>query len=116
MLAGGIDVMVEIPPDSVASFEGGGFTLHEQAGPHLWFLILNTKEGPFAEKSARQAVNYAIDKQALVEQILQGTAEVATGPTPPPSPGPITTRWSLIPTIRRKRRRCSRKRARPAPI
>ena len=83
MLSGGIDVMVEIPPDSVAGFDGNGFLLHEQAGPHLWFLILNAKEGPFADKRARQAVNYAIDKKALVEQILQGTAEVAAGPTPP---------------------------------
>lgn len=83
MLSGGIDVMVEIPPDSVSSFDGNGFTLHEQAGPHLWFLILNAKEGPFADKRVRQAINYAIDKKALVDQILQGTAEVASGPTPP---------------------------------
>lgn len=83
MLSGGIDVMVEIPPDSVSSFDGNGFTLHEQAGPHLWFLILNAKEGPFSDKRVRQAINYAIDKKALVDQILQGTAEVASGPTPP---------------------------------
>ena len=83
MLSGGIDVMVEIPPDSVASFDGNGFTLLEQAGPHLWFLILNAKEGPFADKRVRQAINYAIDKKTLVENILQGTAEVASGPTPP---------------------------------
>lgn len=83
MLSGGIDVMVEIPPDSVAGFDGNGFRLYEQAGPHLWFLILNAKEGPFADKRVRQAVNYAINKEALVNQILQGTATVATGPTPP---------------------------------
>jgi peptide/nickel transport system substrate-binding protein len=83
MLAGGLDLMVEIPPDAVQSFDGNGFTLHEQAGPHLWFLILNTREGPMADKRVRQAVNYAIDKQTLVENLLQGTAEVAAGPTPP---------------------------------
>ena len=83
MLSGGIDVMVEIPPDSVQNFDGNGFTLYEQAGPHLWFLILNAKEGPFADKRVRQAINYAIDKKTLVEDILQGTAEVASGPTPP---------------------------------
>jgi peptide/nickel transport system substrate-binding protein len=32
---------------------------------------------------ARQAVNYAVDKQSLVDNVLQGTAEVAAGPTPP---------------------------------
>ena len=84
MLSGGIDVMVETPPDAVTRFrDDAGFTVHEQAGPHLWFLILNTREGPFADKRVRQAANYAIDKGALVDNILQGTAEVAAGPTPP---------------------------------
>ena len=83
MLSGGIDVMVEIPPDSVSTFDGNGFTLHEQAGPHVWFLILNAKEGPFSDRRVRQTVNYAIDKKALVENVLQGTAQIAAGPTPP---------------------------------
>ncbi len=84
MLSGGIDMMVEVPPDSVASFsDNAAYKLYEQAGPHVWFLILNAKEGPFADKRVRQAANYAIDKKALVENVLQGTAEVAAGPTPP---------------------------------
>ena len=83
MLSGGIDVMVEIPPDNVKRFDGNGYRLYEQAGPHVWFLILNAKSGPFADKRVRQAVNYAIDKKQLVENVLQGTAEIAAGPTPP---------------------------------
>jgi len=84
MLSGGIDVMVETPPDALARFrDDASFDVHEQAGPHLWFLILNTREGPFSDKRVRQAANYAIDKQALARDILQGTAEVAAGPTPP---------------------------------
>ncbi|MDD9858448.1 MAG: ABC transporter substrate-binding protein [Gammaproteobacteria bacterium] len=83
MLSGGIDVMVEIPPDSVSRFDGNGYTLYQQAGPHVWFLILNARQGPFADKRVRQAVNYAIDKESLVENVLQGTAVVAAGPTPP---------------------------------
>ena len=84
MLSGGIDVMVEVPPDNIATFEQDpGYLVHEQSGPHLWFLILNMKEGIFTDKRARQAINYAIDKQALVENVLQGTAGIAAGPTPP---------------------------------
>ena len=80
----GIDLMVEVPPDNVATFaEDGDFEVYEQVGPHLWFLILNLKEEPFSDKRVRQAVNYAINKQALVDNVLQGTATVATGPTPP---------------------------------
>ncbi|WP_246248915.1 ABC transporter substrate-binding protein [Chelativorans alearense] len=84
MLSGGLDLMVEVPPDNVAQFaDDPAFAVSEQAGPHVWFLILNMKEEPFKEKAARQAVNHAINKQALVENVLQGTAEIAAGPTPP---------------------------------
>lgn len=84
MLSGGIDMMVEVPPDSVARFANNSrYQLYEQAGPHVWFLILNLKEGPFKDKRVRQAVNYAINKQALVDNVLQGTAQIAAGPTPP---------------------------------
>ncbi|WP_084863606.1 ABC transporter substrate-binding protein [Salibaculum halophilum] len=83
MLAGGIDLMVEVPPVALSEFEGDGFTVHEQAGPHVWFLILNAKEGPFVDKRVRQAANYAVNKEAIVNDVLEGTAEVAAGPTPP---------------------------------
>ncbi|OWU85157.1 peptide ABC transporter substrate-binding protein [Oceanicola sp. 22II-s10i] len=83
MLAGGIDVMVEVPPVALSEFQGDTFEVLEQAGPHVWFLILNAKEGPFADKKVRQAANYAINKSALVDNVLEGTADVAAGPTPP---------------------------------
>ena len=31
----------------------------------------------------RQAANYAINKEAIVNDVLEGTAAVAAGPTPP---------------------------------
>ncbi|NCX83977.1 MAG: ABC transporter substrate-binding protein [Rhodobacteraceae bacterium] len=83
MLAGGIDLMVEVPPVSLSEFQGNSYTVHEQAGPHVWFLILNAKEGPFADVRVRQAANYAINKEAIVNDVLEGTAAVAAGPTPP---------------------------------
>ena len=83
MLAGGIDLMVEVPPTSLSQFQGADFSVAEQAGPHVWFLILNAKEGPMADKRVRQAANYAINKEAIVNDVLEGTADVAAGPTPP---------------------------------
>jgi peptide/nickel transport system substrate-binding protein len=82
MLAGGIDVMVEVPPTALGEFREGPYEVHEQAGPHVWFLILNAKEGPFADVRVRQAANYAIDKRAIVEDVLEGTATIAEGPIP----------------------------------
>lgn len=83
MLSGGIDLMVEVPPVALSQFQTPAFQIAEQAGPHVWFLILNAKEGPFADKRVRQAANYAINKEALVNDVLEGTAAVAAGPTPP---------------------------------
>lgn len=83
LLSGGLDLAVEIPPDQVAELRTArGFTVHEAVGPHLWFLILNTREGPFADRRMRQAANYAIDKRALVDQLLRGSATIASGPVP----------------------------------
>jgi len=83
MLAGNVDLMVEVPPDNVELFDSdAAFRYVEQPGPHLWFLILNLREPPFDDVRMRRAVNHAIDKQTLVEDVLQGTATVATGPTP----------------------------------
>jgi peptide/nickel transport system substrate-binding protein len=83
LMAGGVDMVTELSPDNVALLRTHpGFRVHEQTGPHLWFLILNTRDGPFRDRRVRQAVNYAIDKRALVEHVLQNTATVAAGPVP----------------------------------
>lgn len=83
MLSGGIDLMVEVPPVSLSEFQGDTFNVAEQAGPHVWFLILNALEGPFTDVRARQAANYAVNKEQIVNDVLEGTAAVAAGPTPP---------------------------------
>jgi peptide/nickel transport system substrate-binding protein len=83
LLTGGIDIAPELSPENVALLRRRpGFQVTEAVGPHLWFLILNTREGPFQDRRMRQAVNYAIDKQALVDTVLQQTAVVASGPVP----------------------------------
>ena len=38
---------------------------------------------PFDKKEVRQAINYAIDKQAIVDSFFEGRAEIAKNPMPP---------------------------------
>jgi len=85
MQSGGTDLTIEVPPDNVATFRGDPtrFIYYEQPGPHIWYLLLNTEEKPFDDKRVRQAANYAINKEAMADQILKGTATPAAGPTPP---------------------------------
>ena len=84
MLSGGIDVLLETPPDNVAQFRNdANYQVKETVGPHVWYVMLNAKDGPFADKRVRQAVNYAVNKETLVNNVLQGTADVSAGPIPP---------------------------------
>jgi len=83
MLSGGIDAMVEVPPDTVNTFAGNPqFQLHQAVGPHVWFLLLNTREKPFNDKRVRQAVNYAVNKQALVDKRVAGVRAGGRRPYP----------------------------------
>lgn len=84
MLSGGIDVLLETPPDNIAQFSGDAkYQVKEAVGPHVWYVMLNAKSGPFADQRVRQAVNYAVNKESLVNDVLQGTAAVSAGPIPP---------------------------------
>ena len=44
---------------------------------------LNCSKYPFSDKKIRQAVNYAIDKKSIIDNILNGLASIASGPIPP---------------------------------
>ena len=84
MLSGGTDLTIEVPADNVPAFKADKrFTYYEQEGPHLWYLLLNTKQKPFDDKRVRQAVNYAINKAGMVTDLLKDTATVAASVTPP---------------------------------
>ena len=83
LIAGGVDVALEVTPDALAAFRGRpGFQVLERTGPHLWYLMLNTGEPPFDDRRMRLAANLAVYKDALVRDVLQGTASVAAGPVP----------------------------------
>jgi len=102
LMAGGVDVVTELSPDNVALLRGDArFRVLEQTGPHLWFLILNLREGALRDRRVRQALNYAVDKRALVEEVLQDTATVAAGPVPRAFGWAYDDAWNPIPSIRR---------------
>ncbi|VEF46330.1 peptide ABC transporter substrate-binding protein [Bacillus freudenreichii] len=82
--SGNIDFIVNVPPDDIDRLKGDDrLEVIEQPGMHVWWTALNTQREPFNDVKVRQAVNYAINKEAIVEGILQGTGEVANSPVPP---------------------------------
>src|SRR5438093_6744666 len=74
LVSGEIDVAVELPADGLEPLKGAGKTVLTSVRPHTWEFIYNMKQKPFNDKRVRQALNYAIDRDALANQILKGTA------------------------------------------
>ncbi|MET0342606.1 MAG: ABC transporter substrate-binding protein [Polyangiales bacterium] len=82
--AGGLDLVTELPADNVSWFrDAGGFRVHEDHGSHLWFVMLDCARPPFDDVRVRRALNLAVDKEAIVAHVLQGTAVVPAGPLSP---------------------------------
>lgn len=83
LLSGSADLIVEVAPDMIQYFrDEPQFKVYEESGPHLWFLIFNLRSPVLGDVRVRQAINYAIDKQGIVDDLLQGTATVAASPVP----------------------------------
>jgi peptide/nickel transport system substrate-binding protein len=80
---GEADIIVDVNPDSIASLdEDSSKVVIQQPGPHVWYVGLNNNKTPFDNVKVRQAVNYAVDKEAIVNDILKGTGTVSTQPLP----------------------------------
>ncbi len=93
--AGGVDFIVNIPPDDLARLkEDPRFTVVEQAGMHTWWVAFNHEKPPFDDTRVRQAMNYAVNKKAIVDNILKGTGLLAVNPLPP-------VVWSYIDDVQR---------------
>jgi peptide/nickel transport system substrate-binding protein len=50
---------------------------------NIAYLGLTSTRGPLKEKLVRQALNYAVDKEALIDAFYAGAAESAKNPMPP---------------------------------
>ena len=57
--------------------------LLQQEGLNVGYLAFNTEKKPFDDKRVRQALNMAINKQAILDAVFQGSGKVAKNPIPP---------------------------------
>lgn len=84
MMRGEIDFLYEIGPEArefiepEASVQVFTFLRSYQFG-----VIFNAKKAPFDSWEVRRGLNYAIDREKLVAQILRGQARASAGPTWP---------------------------------
>lgn len=95
LLTGNVDLIVAVQPDAIGQIDANPKTTTlRQVGLHFWYLGLNSDQGALHDKRVRQAIAYALDKQAIVRDILKGTAVVAHGPVNPDT-------WAYEPNVKK---------------
>ena len=84
LIAGEIDLADGVNPSDGKTVEGNSaLQLIERPSMNIGYLGLTSTRPPFDNKLVRQAVNYAIDKQSIVDAFFEGRAQVAANPMPP---------------------------------
>ncbi|MSO65525.1 MAG: ABC transporter substrate-binding protein [Alphaproteobacteria bacterium] len=80
LINGEADVIAGIPPSQVERIERSGKATIV-AGPSsaqpVWIGMM-TNRAPFTDARVRQAVNYAVNKQALIDKLLRGYGKVTS--------------------------------------
>jgi len=84
MLRGQVDMLYETGIEALDSLERSSaikvFTFER---PYIIAVFLNAKRKPFDRPEIRRALNYAIDREALIATALGGLGTPADGPIPP---------------------------------
>ncbi len=71
------------PADLEAMMNDPSITLLSQAGLNIGYLAMNVKKPPFDKKEVRQAINMAIDRDAIIKEVYQGAGQKAKNLIPP---------------------------------
>jgi peptide/nickel transport system substrate-binding protein len=82
---GNADIVTAVPPFLMNQIKDApNTTLQSIPTGHIMYLYINTlAKGPLENKKVRQALNYAVDKQMIIKNILQGCGnQIATLLTP----------------------------------
>lgn len=83
LTAGEIDLADGInPSDGVGIEDNPDLQLFERPSMNVGYLGLTVTREPFGDKLVRQAINYAIDKQSIIDAFFEGYADIAVNPMP----------------------------------
>jgi len=71
------------PADLEAMANDPDINLLQKEGLNVGYLAFNTEKAPFDDKRVRQALNMAVNKDAIIEVVFQGAGKKAKNPIPP---------------------------------
>ena len=86
--SGEVDYILNVPPHEAKRLEKNPkFKLVEGWRTRNCMIVMNNVWGPFKDKRVRQALNYAVDKMAIINNIFMGTTPIMDSWLPATVPG-----------------------------
>lgn len=80
LLAGEVDIIAELPASAIRQVEASrNAQVAKVNGTRTFFVALNTAKAPYSDIRVRRALNHALDKNAIIQRILAGTATPLRG-------------------------------------
>ncbi len=83
LLRGQVDMVTDVPPDAVEFVSNDQVQVVSFERRYQYVIALNTRRAPFNMPIVRKALNLAVDRPALIKDILQGHGSPSTGPVWP---------------------------------
>lgn len=81
---GSIDIADHLSPDDVAEIKyDTNLYLHMRPSFNVGYLSMNNEDYPFSKRDVRVAINYAIDKEKLIDDVFDNLAKPAVTYMPP---------------------------------
>ena len=82
--AGECHLMSYPAPADIAGLQSdSNLKVDEQAGLNIAYLAYNTQQAPFDKPEVRKALNQAVNKQAIIDAVFEGSGQIAKNPIPP---------------------------------
>jgi peptide/nickel transport system substrate-binding protein len=84
LLAGEVDIIQAVPSELIDTLmQTPGIQVKTAPGTQPKWIELNVNKAPFDDVRVRQALNYAVDKQLIIDEIYGGRAVALPGPLSP---------------------------------
>jgi len=92
LLSGRIDIASEIGPEDIEALEDAGLTYYHRPASAIEVIAFNVLiDSPLKDVRVRQALNHAVDRQAIADSLMNGLAPPASQMTARANPEYDTT-------------------------
>lgn len=81
--SGGADIITQVPIEELGRLEEPGLAAVQVPSTQSMRIHMNAGEAPFDDVRVRQAMNYAIDRQTILETLLEGAGQLMNSPSGP---------------------------------